>query len=158
MDHYRHHGSLSLSCIITTIMDPHRSKSPLIKITIFVITIFDRNHHHRLQSLSSSVITIKSNFCRKGITDHYHPRTVFFRCCTCQECLDGVPFTVDPDGRVYCVADYHAVFAPKCHACSGPITPVPDGTGETVRVVSMGRYIWTILLYNDNYKVILWLS
>lgn len=30
------------------------------------------------------------------------------------------------------------VFAPKCDACGGPITPL-DGTDETVRVVSMDK-------------------
>ena len=30
------------------------------------------------------------------------------------------------------------VFAPKCHACGGAITPL-DGTDETVRVVSMDK-------------------
>ncbi|VDK75042.1 unnamed protein product [Litomosoides sigmodontis] len=66
----------------------------------------------------------------------YHPRC--FRCERCKSCLDGVPFALDSEGHVYCIDDYHRLFAPKCAACSQAIMPNKE-TGETVHVVAINR-------------------
>ena len=66
----------------------------------------------------------------------YHPGC--FRCYSCNECLDGVPFTLDVNSRIYCIKDFYRLFAPKCSACGLPITPI-QGTNETVRIISMEK-------------------
>ncbi|XP_035537277.1 LIM domain-containing protein 1 isoform X1 [Morone saxatilis] len=66
----------------------------------------------------------------------YHPSC--FRCVVCRQSLEGQPFSVDTDSRVYCVSDYHRVQAPRCAACKVQILPT-EGSTESIRVVSFNR-------------------
>uniref|UniRef100_A0A915HJR0 LIM zinc-binding domain-containing protein n=1 Tax=Romanomermis culicivorax TaxID=13658 RepID=A0A915HJR0_ROMCU len=66
----------------------------------------------------------------------YHPSC--FRCEKCRCSLDGRPFTMDGEEKVYCVDDYHKLFAPRCAKCCKAILPVL-GRDETVRVVAMEK-------------------
>ncbi|KAM9838229.1 Wilms tumor protein 1-interacting protein [Aulostomus maculatus] len=66
----------------------------------------------------------------------YHPSC--FRCVVCSQSLEGLPFAVDADSRVYCVSDFHKVRAPQCAACRMPILPT-EGCSESIRVVSLSR-------------------
>lgn len=72
----------------------------------------------------------------QAVGKSFHPSC--FRCSHCKERLDGVPFTMDDEGRVYCVGDYHKLFAPTCAKCRKAITPT-SGREETVRVVAMRK-------------------
>ncbi|PAA93962.1 hypothetical protein BOX15_Mlig023115g1 [Macrostomum lignano] len=67
----------------------------------------------------------------------FHPAC--FRCSVCQRCLDGRPFTVDVSGSVFCVSDYHRVYAPRCYKCAQPIAPETEAQDEVLRIVSMGK-------------------
>uniref|UniRef100_A0A803VJA2 LIM zinc-binding domain-containing protein n=1 Tax=Ficedula albicollis TaxID=59894 RepID=A0A803VJA2_FICAL len=58
----------------------------------------------------------------------YHPGC--FRCVVCNECLDGVPFTVDVENNIYCMCFYTPLSPSVCS---------PQGSEETIRVVSMDK-------------------
>ena len=46
----------------------------------------------------------------QALGQSYHPSC--FRCSVCQTELDGIPFTRDHEGRIYCVPDYHRYNVP----------------------------------------------
>ncbi|OQR70686.1 lipoma-preferred partner-like [Tropilaelaps mercedesae] len=85
----------------------------------------------------------KCTACRKPILERilratgrpFHPAC--FSCLVCGKGLDGVPFTVDAANNIYCIPDFHKRFAPRCCVCKEPI--MPQGKGETVRIVALDR-------------------
>ncbi|XP_042906916.1 Wilms tumor protein 1-interacting protein isoform X1 [Parasteatoda tepidariorum] len=67
----------------------------------------------------------------------FHPEC--FKCSACKKCLDGVPFSVDPDSKnVLCMDDYKKKVAPQCARCKKPIAP-PSYSNEVTRVLAMGN-------------------
>ncbi|XP_052441081.1 LIM domain-containing protein 1 [Carassius gibelio] len=66
----------------------------------------------------------------------FHPDC--FRCFICNEKLEGQPFSVDTQNKIYCVKDYHRILAQTCAICEQLILPT-KGSNEIVRVMSMGK-------------------
>lgn len=72
----------------------------------------------------------------KAVGKVFHPSC--FTCTKCHKCLQGIPFTVDSLGQVYCIDDFHKRYAPKCGICQLPIMP-EKGSSETIRIISMDK-------------------
>uniref|UniRef100_A0A7E4UNU4 LIM domain-containing protein n=2 Tax=Panagrellus redivivus TaxID=6233 RepID=A0A7E4UNU4_PANRE len=66
----------------------------------------------------------------------FHPEC--FACPSCTKSLDGIPFTVDPQGVPFCLDCYHERFSPRCAVCLKSIVPTPGET-EVARIVAMDR-------------------
>ncbi|XP_036422783.1 LIM domain-containing protein 1 [Colossoma macropomum] len=89
----------------------------------------------------------------QAVGKSFHPTC--FRCVVCNQRLEGEPFSVDTQSRIYCVKDFqrrgrspaHSIgqliwrdrsLAPSCEACGLLILP-SEGSVETIQVVSMDR-------------------
>ncbi|VUZ44231.1 unnamed protein product [Hymenolepis diminuta] len=66
----------------------------------------------------------------------YHPGC--FRCTVCNKCLGEDAFTVDAEGRIFCLYDFYLATAPTCAACANPILP-DSPADEVLRVVAMNK-------------------
>jgi hypothetical protein len=86
----------------------------------------------------------KCCFCNQKIKDKvlmafdeaYHPHC--FRCAVCGTCLDGVPYAGQRD-NIYCIKDYHKLFAPPCASCGDGIIP-HSGKAKNMRVLAKDKY------------------
>ncbi|KAI6203352.1 LIM domain-containing protein jub [Aphelenchoides besseyi] len=73
-------------------------------------------------------------FILQAIGKNFHPHC--FCCFDCGRCLDGLPFCVDSEDRVFCMEDYERLFIPTCARCNNPIK-ASNSYGQIVRVVAM---------------------
>ncbi|UJR35170.1 hypothetical protein I4U23_027937 [Adineta vaga] len=72
----------------------------------------------------------------QALGNTYHPGC--FRCTVCNECLDGLPFTINKERRLFCLYDYHNTYAPRCAKCAFPICP-EEGSDESTRIIAMNK-------------------
>ncbi|XP_034561074.1 LIM domain-containing protein 1 isoform X2 [Notolabrus celidotus] len=91
---------------------------------------------HPSQEVCHSCGHFITDMVLQALGKSYHPSC--FCCVVCRRSLEGQPFSVDADSRVYCVSDFHKVRAPVCAACRKPILPT-EGSTECIRVVSSNR-------------------
>ncbi|XP_056273551.1 LIM domain-containing protein 1 isoform X2 [Pseudoliparis swirei] len=105
---------------------------------------------HPSQEVCSSCGYLTVDMVLQARGKSYHPSC--FCCVVCRRSLEGQPFSVDADSRVYCVSDYHRVRAPLCAACGGPILPT-EGSTESIRVVSCDRN-YHVECYSGEVKLI----
>ncbi|KAI6178754.1 hypothetical protein M3Y98_00536100 [Aphelenchoides besseyi] len=81
----------------------------------------------------------------QAIGKNFHPHC--FCCSDCGRCLDGLPFCVDSEDRVFCMEDYERLFIPTCARCNNPIK-ASNSYGQIVRVVAMDRGEYHISCYS----------